>query len=629
MLIDQEQPRTPTDQLEDSGTLAGALARFVKLTALLPPTNERVQWSARAVLSQVSRTLEERLVVVLNLGLGNLTVDGQAEDSEYDPSLRWFVDHLERSGVAAIELRPTVSHASLLAFGKRLVENGNNRRSEVLFDDLWPESYPGIKLIERRYDGAFPVGADGQDGARTRWRTASRQGRMLAELLESKPELTHKLMRLQALIDQADAQAGPTEGRKQVDLIGRIVNLFPAEAMADPSRITELADSLLSHLAQEIERPGTGKLVARDMSVNHMLLRLGRKFFFREQPAQQQEGKAKQLGQRNWKQKTDQSIEELLCDIEQLEEGERVELEERQASERERVGVLLQFLALTRDEDLADRLVHLIATALSDTGSDCESFVLEFVRRARARFALHRQGSVLDRLAALLADPRLESLAAESKLFEVEQMIELFPTVFVPFLDSLDPEDSSGRQRLESVCRAVGPERLLGSSAELAKAGGLGHNGRAGKLLAQPCLATLPFLHLILEDQPALTAEVALALRGLKLDLPEAEPLRLFEDVRALPREYLSKLAASGGSHAEELTRVASRLLVRIAVEADWPQEKRQFAISLLGVVQSELARETLETLARGRRFLVLPTECAEIRETARHALARYGREGE
>ena len=629
LLQDVESRLTEGDDLNQS--LPATFAHFVKLTSLLPPTNERVRRSAVSFLSELSQMHEHALAVTLKIDRGRVTIGETVTEAEYNPNLRWLLEHLERAGVATIEFRATVNTEALFAFCRQLVANGNSRSSTVLFTDFWPEEYQGLRLTERRFDGAFPVQGVSGGASQTKWKTSSRQGQMLAEILDSDPGLHIKLVQLQALIDraaEADERALP---RKRVDIIGRVVNLLPAEALARPQRIKEVAETLLQHLTSELDAPGQAD---RDNTVDHMLLRLSRKFFYREDSGGDripEDDTAEDVDDIELEEVPEtSSAEDVGTVLEEIircgGEWKEVRLSETPGDEGEPIGVLLHFLVQLKDEDSAARMANLLVPLLQQAPAAGREIIAPFVQHAVTRFESWRQTRILDRLSYLLGDSRLASLAAEADLFSVEEMTRLFPAIFLPYLDWMDLSDRRQVWHLEVVCGALGAGRLLDSQIELEKSGGLERDRRAEKILANPRKSFLPLLHMILRKNGSRLPEVAKALCELELERPEAIPLKLCEETGKLPAEYLLKLT-SGDDSAEaraDLRTSVTRILVQIASQDEGVTDRRLVAISRLGAIGGAEAETALREIAGSRRWLVVPNEPAEIRKAARHALARH-----
>jgi len=610
-----------------AASLPGLLAQFVKLISLLPPANERVVRSVRSVLEELSRQHEHRLVIDMKLERDRVRIGDETVDADYNPNLRWLLDLLERSGVAALEFRATINSEALFAFGRQAVANVNCRGANFLFSDLWPEEYRGIHLVERRYDGAFPVERGPHSACRTRWKTAGRQGQMLAEILDSDRELHDRLVQLQLLIDQVAERDEPGAPRRKVDVIGRIVNLLPAQASVRPKQLREMADHLLRCLSEEIKAPEVGE---RDRNVDRMLLRLSRKFFYR---GDRGEERGEDAGSVSFDEREDTALgersrpEDLEVVLAAALPAVRCDRDGPQAGGMdegsETIGVLLHFLMQLKDEDAAAGVYRSLVPLL-EAGPDAgRRVLLRFVELARLRFEQWRQVRYLDRLAFLLGDPRLAGLSREIGLFSLEQMTRFYPAAFLPYLDWIDPERPGELRHLEAVCRAVGAGRLVDSRQELEKAGGFERDRRAEKLLGHPHKGFLPLYHLILRERGARATEVVLALRELGLEGAEAAPLSLLERPEELPPDYLLRLTSPSGSAEDrrELVASAARLLTQVATDENRPVERRVVAISRLGMLGGPSARETLADLAGSRRWLVFPVQAAVIREAARHAL--------
>ncbi len=631
------RPGEPLDADGEGGPHAawiGLFAEFVKLTALLPPSNERVRETAERCLEAFRAAFEEREELEFTLDKGRVRCEETTVVVDYRPSLRWLVERLDRTGVACLRFSPALTRASLLEFCARLQENCGNLRASVLFSDLWPTEFAGLRPIERRFDGAFPVGAGAGGTVATRWKTASRQGQMLAEMLDSDESLQGRLDELQRVLESSAPAAPSDEPRRKVDLIGRLINLLPAEAMADPSRMREMADELLSRITDAI----AGGVPASDTAqVDHLLHRVSRKYFFRPAetaprpkplafapPAEAAAPPPAEIGTRT---ETEERVDEILAELDGIAPlAKERHLLDRVTDELERLGVLLHFFVRLEDEELVERLRGFLVPSLAPAIPGRSALLQAHIAQARDRFEAALERRQLHRLFDLLCDPSLKSLAEESRLFGVENVVEVFPATFHSFLDSLDAEREVDLDALVEVCARIGPARMRDASSHLALEGGFSRHGRTAKVLRRPRPELVSLYHVLLRAEPAAAPAVAEALRALDLDARLAGPLRILSD-EEVPVEYLLAITTERSRQEGDEPRVeaAAGLLAEFVTRTDDASAARRLeAIPLLGVLRCEAARKALEEISSTRRRLLAPSEGEAYREAARRALSRY-----
>ncbi|MFG0319912.1 MAG: hypothetical protein ACF8XB_21755 [Planctomycetota bacterium JB042] len=631
------RPGAPSADPGESGPHAawiGLFADFVKLTALLPPSNERVRETSERCLEAFRIVFEEREDLELTIDQGRVRCGDTTVEVEYRPSLRWLVERLDRTGVARLRFTPALTRESLLEFCARLQENCGNLGSSVLFSDLWPAGLAGLEPVERRFDGAFPVGAGSSGTVATRWKTASRQGQMLAEMLDSDESLQGRLAALQQVLESSAPAAPSDEPRRRVDLIGRLINLLPAEAMADPSRMREMADELLTRITAAI---ADGAPASDTAQVDHLLHRVSRKYFFRAAeagprpgplsfapPTEAAEPAPPPIGTRT---ETEERVDELLAELDGIAPlvHER-RLLDRVTDELERLGVLLHFFVRLEDEELVERLRGFLVPSLAPAVPGRSALLQAHIAQARERFAAALERRQLHRLFDLLCDPSLKSLAEESRLFGVENVVEVFPATFHSFLDSLDPDRPEDLDALAEVCGRIGPARMRDAASHLVLEGGFSRHGRTAKVLRRPRPELLSLYHVLLRVEPAAAPAVAEALRALDLDARLSGPLRILSD-EEVPVDYLLALTTEPSRHEGDERRVeaAAGLLAEFVTRTDEESAARRLeAIPMLGVLKCETARKGLEELSSTRRRLLAPSEGEPFREAVRRALSRY-----
>lgn len=642
MAVAQTPPLRSTDEFASADvggsheSLICRFAEFVKMTALLPSSNERVRESADLCLAAFHAALQGSDQLDMILDKGRVSLGTTVIEVDYKPSLRWLVERLDRAGVFKLEFTSSLTAEALDAFCRQLQANCGNLRSSVMFSDLWPDEYDGLRPIERRFDGAFPVGGTPGDTITTKWKTASRQGQMLAEMLDSDEQLMARVEELQRIIEESSGPPDPNAPRKKVDLIGRLINLLPAEAMTDSDRMREMADELLERLTTALQ---SGTPISDDPAVDHLLHRVSRKFFFRPSEA---EPRPRSLDFSSAPKKkantpttpapparteTEDRADAILEEISGITPpAKESHLLDQVTDELERLGVLLHFFVRLEDEGLVERLRGHITPSLAQAVPGRSALLQAHITQACERFDAALQRRQLHRLFDLLCDPTLKALADESRLFGVDNVVKVFPATFLSFLDTLDTDGAADLDALEKVCQGVGPARLSRAAGELTQEGGFARNGRAAKILRHPRSTLLPLYHVMMQSEPTTAPGVADALKALDLDSRLTAPLRLLPDTSEVPLDYLLLLTGERGRDGDaELTRAASSLIARFVTETDEERASARLdAIPLLGVLQCDEAKKALEALTSTRRRLLAPFEGEEFQKAAQRALSKY-----
>lgn len=590
-------------------------SQFTKNLSLLPPTNERVLASADELLAGLAEVFDQGRDFVVRVSTTALEVDGVAVDVASYPVVEWLAERLVATGIAGVEFGPSLTRESLYEFTRELLENAANLTTQVLFEDLWRREHPGIRLIERRYAGANSVSSDPHAPS---WTTATRRGREIADELDADPDLAE---RIRALEERFRNEGGTT---RDLDLVGRIVNLLPAEALSDRRQLRGLVDRVIAGLSEEKSD--------RDVGLDALLLRVSRKYFFRDGAVD-----ARDLGENS--EQDAPTIESVLPEevAKILEFSAPVAAEANPLpplldEERERaeaVGVMLSHYLYAPGETFGTAAYRQLVSALGNASPDVNTVVGRFRHRIEQRLKRTGDSEPFVRLFRLERSPSLVGRRGFHGR-DLEWIRGHFPHTFLPLLDSIAAGDHHDVDLLDRLCRSVGSERLRREIAPMVEAGLLERDGRAELILSRPTTATLPLVHLLLARRESYAPQVVDFLRRIEWTAVEAAPLKIL-GAENLPMAYLLELTRGGADNqfAPSLRTEASKLIGRwvaaTATSEAADDEKRAYAVSMLGELRSEEAWEMLERLVSDRRWFGLPRESRTIRRAAREALRRYG----
>ena len=167
----------------------------------------------------------------------------------------WVKSRLDRAQLAGVVFDASLEPASLTAFSRRLLDLFVRRDLQLTFEELWVEEYPGLKPLERRFEGGF-AGRDG-DGDETRGPNVAGRGgegptikrtelsQLSLELLRNS-EVKAAIDRIVVGVERVSSSGG---GVNLLELLECITELMPADLVQDGEAAARLAAEILGDIA--------------------------------------------------------------------------------------------------------------------------------------------------------------------------------------------------------------------------------------------------------------------------------------------------------------------------------------------------------------------------------------------
>ncbi|MEM7203189.1 MAG: hypothetical protein AAF628_23205 [Planctomycetota bacterium] len=590
---------------------------FSKALAIYPDTNRRVRETMGQFLDELAALSPRGGALSVVFWTGEAQVGEETFDlGEGSSNTGWLKERFDRVGLAGVTFQQPVPDEAMFAFTRHLLEISGQQRTDGRFEDLWPEAFDSIELIERRFAGNHSGAADAK---RTRKLTA--RGQNLARWLGSTDSVMERMGQLADVLGSVGEGGG--EGQRGVDLLARLVELMPAEALSDRSVLLAQTEVILDRLIAEVG--DIGDLAALpDASLNQLVMSVGRKLFYRNSaPLDNDDNRvndAMMSGHAGDDAITD-DVAELLRELGELPplDDPYAALDDAELAD-EQLAVYLHYLARLSDPASHRGLYPRIEPLL-----DQPCYNVLPVLNAELAAELEAGGRPGPIAEFLSATGRMH-LARACGLLPVERVIEGFPSRFLPFLDSIESDRAGDAELLESCVQAIGADRVLAATDELIAAGGFSIRGREEKILARPTRACVPLAHVLLKEAgQTFAAPVAAYLRRLSLGDRVAAPLRLGPGA-VLPVPYLVSLTAQqdDGSYPADLRHHVSRVLadfVRRSAQSPEDFERRLYAVTMLRFFPSREASEVLREILEAKGLLGFRRAPAALRQAATVAL--------
>ncbi|MCU0724470.1 MAG: hypothetical protein MUE73_01570 [Planctomycetes bacterium] len=619
--------------------LADAWATFTKVAAVFPESCRLVrqaftamQEGLSAVFSPAAETASGRLAVLFR---GNtMEVGGGTVDLAPGTNLAWLADRVRESALLGVAFHPEVDLDSLMRFTRRLLSNRLREVREPGFEELWPETYRGVDLIDLRFTGTFEESAPAGSSPRAT-RPASPEtppapetdgDEALARLLEGDPRVRAALAALKSTIARQGAEGGAT---RELDILSLIVRHTPHDLTGDPGVAARIALEAIGELRRRVEAGPSSPEIVPVMTRN--ALEASRVLLGRSDPGSGESTAAADpapiiIGDR------DAAIEDdpeaLVAEIAALPPpfAGRVALRDAMGP-GEPLAVLLHFLAdpaeAVAGEAARRHVFRLLAEPAAEVG-----VVLRRNLSVPCNIDDEEARGRRERLAGFLREAHFSHLLRTFEIVSVKGVLESFPAGFGLFLDSVDPQFDAEMAELERVLEELGRDRILAARQVLVHREGLLDPARAGKALALSSPAALPLIRIIVEEGGAtLRKRVATALARIRGDEPAACALRFVHDPADLPRTYLVGLTDEppGSGNRSVFRRTVASILcrfVRGTTGSPAESDARCAAIFHLALFREPEAEALLSALARGQRTGLLSREPRAIREAARSALS-------
>jgi hypothetical protein len=625
-------------------------ADFTKALSIYPDTNVRVRSNlaalrdALAAAEPTTRAQPDAGVEILFRG-DELSCGGGVHPLNEGTNLGWLRTRLDKATLAGVVFQPRVEEDTLLAFSKKLLEVYLHQKAFPSFEELWPEPFDGLALIDRRFEGGFggSVGLESGRGASERGsgrssggaRRGGRRGATsrddVVKLLMTDGEIAREIAQLDA--DTTDADVGTdTETVSAGALLDRIVSHMPAEALEDPGGLALATRDVLRAL-----RGSSGGAAARgeedDSKLAALMQSVSRSHFARGGPdltrwARDRAPSEEDIGRRGAGRRGDDGITDdvtdLLIELDALPAADEDRLRHHGELRGEELAVCLYYLMHMDDPTQLAGLYRTLEHLLAEAGPEELGVLRACVQTDQ------REGGPTRATPAILAylhGARRMSLLRAAGVFTPGWIVRVFPSYFVAYLNSITGDTEADLEELSSVCTSLGTERMLYASSALATDARLLDAEATRHLLAHPDPARLPLARMLLDWQGTDAAPaVGAFLRKLGPDLPESFPLYMFDDLSLVTVEYLLALTDHqfGRTPIEDVRAAIAGLLcrhVRAMRVGDPMGRDRIESIRRLASYPTPEARRLLADLARGGWNPFGVREPASIRRVARHAM--------
>lgn len=588
--------------------LAEAWADFTKALAIYPETNDRV----RLNLEKFQAALQETAVrssgsagLSLLFRDGELVAGSERHDIENRSSIGWLRARLDHAGLAGVQFRPGLDDSTLVSFSQRLLANFLQKGRRPEFKEMWPETYHGLDLLDRRFEGIFSEsgagpglgaaasgggssggegelgdkgsgghgdkgpghGGDGPGGpgrvagvggsaAQEEVGSVEQEGHYQPENglplksnaflagLMSEADVAERLERLHDLINTQPAE-GTRPSHRATDLLQQVIEGLSAESVKDrPTLVRSLCTAF-----DEILRPHSAELEGAQQDFAKLLKGVSESHFAREGAAIERLQAQRAVGQaaastggRKGDEAIDDDVETLLKEFAQLPARLEINLDRRGAASRGEITAVLLYYLVNLEKPEA---VLGLYPPLRDLLERPEPEVLAVLKRHLKEATV--PGKDGERAAAalvrLLVRVGQPELLRDSGLLAPERVIASFPKHFGAYLASLKIAKPAHMNELNWVCERIGHGRVLDAAQALRPELEQLDTGTAAALLDRPDAARLPLARLLLEIRRDVSAEQGAAFLRT-LDLPDPGAFLLYEmpDGQLLTPDYLMNL---------------------------------------------------------------------------------------
>ncbi|MEM7307000.1 MAG: hypothetical protein AAF682_10040 [Planctomycetota bacterium] len=552
-------------------------------------------------------------------------------------NLAWMQERLHRSVLVGAAFAPDVDRDLLLDFCQTLLDNYSANAGAKGFDELWPEEFPGIRLVEMRFAGVFGDEEGFTDGTPYAGLGGGGTGAGLTDeqiLVDYLLSDTDVIDHLHSIEDVAAQGVDKDDGLvSSSELVAQIVEVLPVEAFEDVSKALKLTVEVLSRIAGRGQAlPADVAAFVDDKEIDLLLEKIGRRFFVRnsegdlaEQIAERQRANEVPAALRGHA--GDDAIQDDLVafmqEFKKLPQDKvRLVTKEDVDVPAEQLGAYLHYLTHLESEEEAARLHGPLNKLLGRLQRTELSAVMPYLRPEGAGDSYER---IHRRLATFLRQTNTSVVFEKLGFLDAEWVVETFPHTFSLYIRRLDFENCNDLDELVTVCNRLGDVRILAEGTALATREGLLHPHVVQALCKSPIRQFMPLVRLILQrGGDEMRPKVIEYLLHAGLDGKEGRLLALLPE-RYIPRIFLLSLMEPGGQKASSRANVliSSNIIRFVAETADDPKEKasRVKAMELLGEFPSEEANAFLYQIIH--RKGLLGGESRAIRKAAKASLKK------
>lgn len=645
-----EPQTTPCEALAPALSLfVSRWAEFTKAYAIYPISNVRVRQALEQFLECIAEAftdveIDPEIGLQILFGREQVRVGKQVVPLVQRSLLGWLEERVRRSALAGVAFHPEIHEDSIAAFTEKLLAHFKRRDLDQPFEELWPEPFEGLRLIDRRFEGYFDEAGDGTGlvtwGEDSEGPGHGRANKEVARLLAEDDQILKQIGSLKDQVHTHDSASDEGLWRR-IDILPRIVQLLPHDALQHYDQAVQVTVEVMENLADRLartERGGNLGAFADDTTLNQLIYATSRGIFGRKAPSTEEIAKRLEKGKQYRRKATggklrsgrssdsevEDSLELLELDIKGLPEPFDGVMESHNAeSLDEQLGVYLHVLLRMDADSQTEGMKRHIAQLLEDAGEGRLATLKDYLEMtSETGHPGYR------RLIDLMCAHGHQGVLRTSGFLRPEKILEGFPRYFGLYLEALDVASNDDLRELEAICSELGPKRVRDVRRELVDQEGLVETHRAEALLARPSLASLPFVRILLaegDDQQRVGA--VQLLRRLRVKAREACLLYIWDDPVGLPLEYLLTIADPERTK-EDLEALHSKISHQICryltspVSEDVDEKRRIYAIHHLGMFGGRESEFALRGLLDAKRLLFFPIESQPIRAAAASALA-------
>ncbi len=617
--------------------IAERWADMARALTLYPETSVRVVSSLGAFLEALRDGIKANSRdIELAFSTSGVWVNGEIIEQKQNPKLSWLRDRLYRSDLSGAGFSESVSAASLLEFTKRLLSLYMRRDLSLPFDKLWPETYAGIALLERCFDGSF-VGQNARSEGQDRPLLVDKQRLSAVGLnvqLAQDETIRLEIEELQAKVVEL---AGSEANFKEFDLLAEIAALLPAEGLNDHKLAAEMTMRVLEDLRLQLIKaplPAGRAGPADDAGFRRLLSIIGRSHFNRAanssqsslaepgpgQPAQSSHASPSSTSTaRAAESQIPDDVAAVLAQMHAAPQ-EAASLPEFDDS-LEQLGAYLHYLVTCDDPRKFPALEAGIVRLIQASGDAAIDVLRRYVDPARS--ADGKSGNMnVGRVVACLTRGGLRQHLRRLGLLNVDWISIEFPFEFLTYLRGLNLQSVADLEELDQVCRKIGPQRFRQATDLFAGAPDFLAGPIPREMFTLPLVSAVPLVRQIYEhDKRRHKAEFTRFLRATAAKGIDQLVLDAVHDPELLLPGYLSALAEENSAHLAQQRELCVRSLVTLT-EGSLPQLAQHVrAINLLAHCDSQETRALLKRLKNERKNLIRIKHPSAAREAAAKVL--------